>query len=76
MLESSSSGFRIATAVKCASSHLRDRHQRHRQRDRGGRGDGQKTSCTIPLSSGLTEDMIKAAQEKNARTQLARVRLP
>jgi hypothetical protein len=24
------------------------------------------------LSSGLTEDMIKSAQEKNARTQLAR----
>src|SRR5205814_10565855 len=33
---------------------------------------GQKTSCTIRLSSGLTEDMIKAAQEKNARTTLAR----
>src|SRR5882762_9293313 len=33
---------------------------------------GQKTSCTIRLSSGLTEDMIKTAQEKNARTQLAR----
>jgi len=33
---------------------------------------GQKTSCTIRLSSGLTEDMIKAATEKNARTTLAR----
>ncbi len=33
---------------------------------------GQKTSCTIRLSSGLTEDMIKAAQEKNAKTTLAR----
>src|SRR5438105_1069692 len=33
---------------------------------------GQKTSCTIRLSSGLTEDMIKAAQEKNSRTTLAR----
>ncbi len=33
---------------------------------------GQRTSCTIRLSSGLTEDMIKAATEKNARTQLAR----
>ena len=33
---------------------------------------GQKTSCTISLSSGLTEEMIKEAQEKNARTQLAR----
>src|SRR5690349_3366050 len=33
---------------------------------------GQKTSCTIRLSSGLTEEMIKEAQEKNARTQLAR----
>jgi molecular chaperone DnaK len=33
---------------------------------------GQKTSCTIRLSSGLTEDMIKVAQEKNARTTLAR----
>jgi molecular chaperone DnaK len=33
---------------------------------------GQKTSCTIRLSSGLTEDMIKNAQEKNARTTLAR----
>src|SRR6266850_225427 len=33
---------------------------------------GQKTSCTIRLSSGLTEDMIKAAQSKNARTQLSR----
>jgi hypothetical protein len=33
---------------------------------------GQKTSCTIRLSSGLTEDMIKSAQEKNAKTTLAR----
>jgi len=33
---------------------------------------GQKTSCTIRLSSGLTEDMIQAAQEKNSRTTLAR----
>jgi molecular chaperone DnaK len=33
---------------------------------------GQKTSCTIRLSSGLTEDMIKSAQEKNAMTTLAR----
>jgi molecular chaperone DnaK len=33
---------------------------------------GQKTSCTIRLSSGLTEDMIKSATEKNARTTLAR----
>src|SRR5437762_1661881 len=33
---------------------------------------GQKTSCTIRLSSGLTEDMIQAAQSKNARTTLAR----
>ena len=33
---------------------------------------GQKTSCTIRLSSGLTEDMIKVAQDKNARTTLAR----
>jgi molecular chaperone DnaK len=33
---------------------------------------GQKTSCTIRLSSGLTEEMIKEAQAKNARTQLAR----
>src|SRR5579872_2161710 len=32
---------------------------------------GQKTSCTIRLSSGLTEEMIKAAQAKNANTQLA-----
>jgi molecular chaperone DnaK len=33
---------------------------------------GQKTTTTIRLSSGLTEDMIKAAQAKNATTQLAR----
>jgi molecular chaperone DnaK len=33
---------------------------------------GQKTSCTIRLSSGLTEDMIKEAADKNARTTLAR----
>src|SRR3954465_7633003 len=33
---------------------------------------GQKASCRIRLSSGLTEDMIKEAQEKNARTHLAR----
>ncbi len=33
---------------------------------------GQKTSCTIRLSSGLTDDMIIAAQQKNASTQLAR----
>jgi molecular chaperone DnaK len=33
---------------------------------------GQKTSCTIRLSSGLSEEMIQAAQSKNSRTQLAR----
>jgi len=33
---------------------------------------GQKTTTTIRLSSGLTEDMIRDAQEKNAATQLAR----
>jgi molecular chaperone DnaK len=33
---------------------------------------GQKTSCTIRLSSGLTEEMIQAAQAKNAATTLAR----
>jgi molecular chaperone DnaK len=33
---------------------------------------GQKTSCTIRLSSGLTEEMIQTAQEKNAKTTLAR----
>jgi molecular chaperone DnaK len=33
---------------------------------------GQKTTTTIRLSSGLTEEMIKAAQEKTAHTQLAR----
>jgi molecular chaperone DnaK len=33
---------------------------------------GQKTTTTIRLSSGLTEDMIRAAQAKNATTQLAR----
>lgn len=33
---------------------------------------GQKTSCTIRLSSGLTEEMITAAQAKNAATTLAR----
>ncbi len=33
---------------------------------------GQKTSCTIRLSSGLTEDMIQSAQAKNAKTKLAR----
>src|SRR5229473_48096 len=33
---------------------------------------GQKTSCTIRLSSGLTEEMIRAAQAKTAATQLAR----
>src|SRR6267142_761583 len=33
---------------------------------------GQKTSCTIRLSSGLTADMIQSAQAKNAKTKLAR----
>jgi molecular chaperone DnaK len=33
---------------------------------------GQKTTTTIRLSSGLTEDMIRDAQEKNAATQLTR----
>src|SRR5690348_10313527 len=33
---------------------------------------GQKTSCTIRLSSGLTEEMIQAAQAKNAQTKLKR----
>jgi len=33
---------------------------------------GQKTGCTIRLSSGLNEEAIKAAQAKNAATQLAR----
>jgi molecular chaperone DnaK len=33
---------------------------------------GQKTTTTIRLSSGLTEEMIRAAQAKTAATQLAR----
>ncbi|MFL5455327.1 MAG: molecular chaperone DnaK [Myxococcales bacterium] len=33
---------------------------------------GQKTTTTIRLSSGLTDDMIDEAQAKNAATQLAR----
>ncbi|MFL5424826.1 MAG: molecular chaperone DnaK [Myxococcales bacterium] len=33
---------------------------------------GQKTTTTIRLSSGLTDDMIHEAQQKNAATQLAR----
>jgi molecular chaperone DnaK len=33
---------------------------------------GQKTTTTIRLSSGLTEEMIRAAQVKNAATHLAR----
>jgi molecular chaperone DnaK len=33
---------------------------------------GQKTTTSIRLSSGLSEDMIRDAQEKNAATQLAR----
>ncbi|MFL5408003.1 MAG: molecular chaperone DnaK [Myxococcales bacterium] len=33
---------------------------------------GQKTTTTIRLSSGLTDDMIHEAQAKNAATQLAR----
>ncbi len=33
---------------------------------------GQKTSCAINLSSGLTEAMIKTAQTKNAATRVAR----
>src|SRR5437764_2778555 len=33
---------------------------------------GQKTTTTIRLSSGLTDDMIVDAQERNAATQLAR----
>jgi len=33
---------------------------------------GQKTTTTIRLSSGLTDDMILDAQERNAATQLAR----
>ena len=33
---------------------------------------GQKTSCAISLSSGLTEEMIRTAQDKNAATKFAR----
>ena len=33
---------------------------------------GQKTTTTIRLSSGLTEEMIRSAQAKTASTQLAR----
>jgi len=33
---------------------------------------GQKTSCAINLSSGLSEEMIRDAQTKNAKVTLAR----
>jgi molecular chaperone DnaK len=66
------SGFRIAAAEKSASRSPSARHERHRARPPTNMSGMKKTTTTIRFSSGLTEDMIQDAQEKNAATQLSR----